>query len=151
MPLIINMKAVKLPLENQMDSIFQRKKIFKLHGHVQCPFREAKVRSLWFFITVAIAGWYHCNPLQGKYRFFTGKSLCSISTLTYFGSVQGLEGQILLKYREIYAFLYRNQYFIFTFIIMFLLQGFPCSLKNNNMEFFKNRENPVNKTGKKCS
>ena len=24
----------------------------------------------------------HCNPLQGKYRFFTGISLCSNSTLT---------------------------------------------------------------------
>ena len=34
----------------------------------------------------------HCNPLQGKYRFFTGNSLCSISTLTCFGSVQGLKG-----------------------------------------------------------
>jgi hypothetical protein len=46
----------------------------------------------------------HCNPLQGKYRFFTGISLCSNSTLTCFGSVQGLKGQFSLKYREIYAF-----------------------------------------------
>jgi len=42
--------------------------------------------------------WPHCNPLQGKYRFFTGNSLCSNSTLTCFGSVQGLKGQISLKY-----------------------------------------------------
>ena len=34
----------------------------------------------------------HCNPLQGKYRFFTGNSLSSISTLTCFDSVQGLKG-----------------------------------------------------------
>jgi hypothetical protein len=32
---------------------------------------------------------------------------------------------------------------------MFLQQGFPCSLKNNNIEIYKSRENPVNQTGKK--
>jgi hypothetical protein len=44
------------------------------------------------------------QSLTGKYRFFTGKSLCSNSILTCFGSVQGLKGQISLKYREVYAF-----------------------------------------------
>jgi hypothetical protein len=49
-------------------------------------------------------GFTSLQSLTGKYRFFTGKSLCSNSILTCFGSVQGLKGQISLKYREIYAF-----------------------------------------------
>ena len=60
-----------------------------------CPFHSLEAD---FYLAI------HCNPLQGKYRFFTGISLCSNSTLTCFGSVQGLKGQISLKYREIYAF-----------------------------------------------
>ena len=44
------------------------------------------------------------HSLTGKYRFFTGISLWSISTATCFGCVQGLKGQISLKCREIYEF-----------------------------------------------
>ena len=50
----------------------------------------------------------HCNPLQGKYRFFTGNSLCSTSTLTCFGSVQGLKGTNFIEIQGNICILYRN-------------------------------------------
>ena len=44
------------------------------------------------------------QSLTGKYRVFTGKLVYREIPITCFGSVQGLKGQILMKYREIYAF-----------------------------------------------
>ena len=44
------------------------------------------------------------QSLTGKYRVFTGKLGYREIQITCFGSVQGLKGQILMKYREIYAF-----------------------------------------------
>ena len=69
----------------------------------------------------------HCNPLQGNYRFFIGNSLCSISTLTCFGSVQGLKGQISLKYmhsiQELAFHIYIQVYgFITGFPLFFVKQ-----------------------------
>ena len=83
----------------------------------------------------------HCNPLQGNYRFFTGISLCSNSTLTCFGSVQGLKGQISLKYmhsiQELAFHIYIQVYGFITGISLFfekqqhgnlIKQGKPCKL-----------------------
>ena len=44
------------------------------------------------------------QSLTGNYRFFKGKFAYREILITCFGSVQGLKGQISMKYREIYAF-----------------------------------------------
>jgi hypothetical protein len=44
------------------------------------------------------------QSLTGNYRFFTGKFGYREILTTCFGSVQGLKGQISMKYREIYVF-----------------------------------------------
>ena len=44
------------------------------------------------------------QSLTGKVQVFYRDLPVKYSTLTCFGSVQGLKGQISLKYREIYAF-----------------------------------------------
>ena len=78
----------------------------------------------------------HCNPLQGKYRFFTGISLCSNSTLTCFGSVQGLKGQKFIEIQGNICILYRNYVYVLITGISLLFekqqheilrkQGKPC-------------------------
>ena len=101
----------------------------------------------------------HCNPLQGKYRFFTGNSLCSNSTLTCFGSVQGLKGQISLKYmhsiQELAFHIYIQVYGFITGISLFfekqqhgnlIKQGKPCKLNREKMLI--KQGNNVTKTGK---
>jgi hypothetical protein len=82
----------------------------------------------------------HCNPLQGKYRFFTGISLWSNSTLTCFGSVQGLKGQISLKYREIYAF--------YTGISILYIHSCLCSYNRDFPALWKTTTWNFAKTGK---
>ena len=62
----------------------------------------------------------HYNPLQGKYRVFTGNFPCSISTLTCFGSVQGLKGANFIEIQGNVCILYRNIALIVTFMFMFL-------------------------------
>ena len=69
-----------------------------------------------------ISNWPLSHTLQsltGNYRFFTGKFAYREIQITCFGSVQGLKGQISMKYREIYAFcteisiLYLHSYLCF--------------------------------------
>ena len=107
----------------------------------------------------------HCNPLQGKYRFFTGNSLCSISTLTCFGKVQGLkgtnfieiQGNICILYRNIALDIYIHVYVLITGISLLFekqqhrileKQGKPC--KKNREKMFIKQENNITKTEKRC-
>jgi hypothetical protein len=84
----------------------------------------------------------HCNPLQGNYRFFTGISLYSNSTRTCFGSVQGLKGQISLKYREIYEFC--------TGISILYLRSCLCFYNRDFLFFEKQQHENLPKQGKPC-
>ena len=107
----------------------------------------------------------HCNPLQGKYRFFTGNSLCSISTLTCFGSVQGLkganfieiQGNICILYRNIALDSYIHVYVLITGISLLFekqqhrileKQGKPY--KWNREKLFIKQGNDITKTEKTC-
>ena len=92
----------------------------------------------------------HCNPLQGKYRFFTGNSLCSNSTLTCFGSAQGLKGQISLKYMHsvqgisiFCLFPIISKLYEHSFPVLFT--GFSLFFQNSMLLFFKEQGNPCYK------
>ena len=92
------------------------------------------VRFLYFF---------HCNPLQGKYRFFTGNSLCSISTLTCFGSVQGLKGANFIEIQGNICILYRNIALDSYIHVYVLITGI-------SLLFEKQQHRILEKQGKPC-
>ena len=116
------------------------------------------VKHLYFNAKYTMWKLAHCNPLQGKYRFFTGISLCSNSTLTCFGSVQGLKGQISLKYREIYEFCTGISILHLHSYLCFYNRDFPVLWKTTTTNLLKqgkpckfDRGKNVNKTGKICN
>ena len=94
-----------------------------------------------------ITGWgtlyEHCNPLQGKYRFFTGNSLCSISTLTCFGSVQGLKGANFIEIQGNICILYRNIALDSYIHVYVLITGI-------SLLFEKQQHRILEKQGKPC-
>ena len=97
---------------------------------------------------------YNENALQsltGKVQVFYRDFPVYSFPLTCFGSVQGLKVQFSLKYREIHTLCTGISIFYLHSFLYFYNRDFPALRKNNNMEFCKNRENPVYKTGKKCS
>ena len=85
----------------------------------------------------------HCNPLQGKYRFFTGNSLCSISTLTCFGSVQGLKGTNFIEIQGNICILYRNIALDIYIHVYVLITGI-------SLLFEKQQHRILEKQGKPC-
>ena len=85
----------------------------------------------------------HCNPLQGKYRFFTGNSLCSISTLTCFGSVQGLKGKNFIEIQGNICILYRNIALDSYIHVYVLITGI-------SLLFEKQQHRILEKQGKPC-
>ena len=85
----------------------------------------------------------HCNPLQGKYRFFTGNSLCSISTLTCFGSVQGLKGANFIEIQGNICILYRNIALDSYIHVYVLITGI-------SLLFEKQQHRILEKQGKPC-
>ena len=85
----------------------------------------------------------HCNPLQGKYRFFTGNSLCSISTLTCFGSVQGLKGKNFIEIQGNICILYRNIALDIYIHVYVLITGI-------SLLFEKQQHRILEKQGKPC-
>ena len=85
----------------------------------------------------------HCNPLQGKYRFFTGNSLCSISTLTCFGSVQGLKGANFIEIQGNICILYRNIALDSYIHVYVLITGI-------SLLFEKQQHRILEKQGKSC-
>ena len=85
----------------------------------------------------------HCNPLQGKYRFFTGNSLCSISTLTCFGSVQGLKGKNFIEIQGNICILYRNIALDSYIHVYVLITGI-------SLLFEKQQHRILEKQGKSC-
>ena len=85
----------------------------------------------------------HCNPLQGKYRFFTGNSLCSISTLTCFGSVQGLKGANFIEIQGNICILYRNIALDIYIHVYVLITGI-------SLLFEKQQHRILEKQGKPC-
>ena len=87
--------------------------------------------------------WMHCNPLQGKYRFFTGNSLCSISTLTCFGSVQGLKGANFIEIQGNICILYRNIALDSYIHVYVLITGI-------SLLFEKQQHRILEKQGKPC-
>ena len=85
----------------------------------------------------------HCNPLQGKYRFFTGNSLCSISTLTCFGSVQGLKDKNFIEIQGNICILYRNIALDIYIHVYVLITGI-------SLLFEKQQHRILEKQGKTC-
>ena len=85
----------------------------------------------------------HCNPLQGKYRFFTGNSRCSISTLTCFGSVQGLKGANFIEIQGNICILYRNIALDSYIHVYVLITGI-------SLLFEKQQHRILEKQGKPC-
>ena len=85
----------------------------------------------------------HCNPLQGKYRFFTGNSLCSISTLTCFGSLQGLKGANFIEIQGNICILYRNIALDSYIHVYVLITGI-------SLLFEKQQHRILEKQGKPC-
>ena len=85
----------------------------------------------------------HCNPLQGKYRFFTGNSLCSISTLTCYGSVQGLKGKNFIEIQGNICILYRNIALDIYIHVYVLITGI-------SLLFEKQQHRILEKQGKPC-
>ena len=107
------------------------------------PWQLKKSKSwgpFWSYLLNSTANTAHLPTLQsltGKYRFFTGKSLCSNSILTCFGSVQGLKGQISLKYREIYAFCTGISILYLHLCLCFYNRDFPAFWKTTTWNFAK--------------
>jgi hypothetical protein len=99
------------------------------------------------------------QSLTGKVQVFYRDLPVKYSTLTCFGSVQGLKGQISFKYREIYAFytgisiLYLNSClcFFITEISLFFEKQQHGNLLKQGKPFKLNREKDVNKTEKSCN
>ena len=95
------------------------------------------------------------QSLTGNYRFFTGKFEYREILITCFGNVQGLKGQISMKYREIYAFclgisiLYLI-HFITGISLFFEKQQHGNLLKQGKLCKFDRGKN-VNKTRKICN
>ena len=95
--------------------------------------------------------WGALQSLTGKVQVFYREFLCSISTLTCFGSVQGLKGANFIEIQGNICILYRNIALDSYIHVYVLITGISLLFEKKNIEFWKNRENPVNKTGKKCS
>ena len=109
-----------------------------------CP----KTQWIWYVpeqmeITCVVNVRAHCNPLQGKYRFFTGNSLCSISTLTCFGSVQGLKGTNFIEIQGNICILYRNIALDIYIHVYVLITGI-------SLLFEKQQHRILEKQGKPC-
>ena len=107
------------------------------------------------------------QSLTGKYRVFTGKLGYREIQITCFVSVQGLKGQILMKYREIYAFCTGISILYLHLYLCFYNRDFPVSLffekqqhqnllkqgkscKLNREKMLGNQGNNVTKTVKRC-
>ena len=105
---------------------------------------ECRSRLKWKQISsVEFLSIKHCNPLQGKYRFFTGNSLCSISTLTCFGSVQGLKGANFIEIQGNICILYRNIALDSYIHVYVLITGI-------SLLFEKQQHRILEKQGKPC-
>ena len=83
-----------------------------------------------------------CNPLQGKYRFFTGNSLCSISTLTCFGSVQGLKGTNFIEIQGNICILYRNIALDIYIHVYVLITGISLLFEKQQHRILEKQEKP---------
>ena len=77
------------------------------------------------------------HSLTGKYRFFTGISLWSISTATCFGCVQGLKGQISLKCKEIFEFYTGISISYLHSCLCFYNRDFPVLWKTTTWKLLK--------------
>ena len=77
------------------------------------------------------------QSLTGNYRFFTGKFAYREIQITCFGSVQGLKGQISMKYREIYAFCTGISILYLHSCLCFYNRDFPVLWKTTTWKFTK--------------
>ena len=98
------------------------------------------------------------QSLTGKVQVFYRDLPVKYSTLTCFGSVQGLKGQISLKYREIYAFYTGISILYLSSCLCFHNRDFPVLWKTTTTNLLKegkpckfDRGKNVNKTGKICN
>ena len=116
---------------------------FHLTSFLGCIFQQCISCEIGHLSMMFYSSWMlHCNPLQGKYRFFTGISLCTLSHLHALAvyRVWGVKfhwntGKYIHSVQELAIFNYMHVYVFITGISLFLekqqhrilqKQGKPC-------------------------